>query len=173
MRYGCIRLGAPWPNWSTIASRRALPGMSEHRLAAGALAAAAAFGVAVAVPLSEATHFSWLGHTPCAGDKCELVPAGFIAQGEFEPHTFTIPDEIESRPEERVERLLTSDGHEIARVSTAFRRQLDDAGSARLRDGRIVNVDEKVKGQFRYLVAQNAPFGLGAPGYRLVPYRTV
>src|SRR5262249_28535776 len=130
--------------------------------------------LALATSMTEATHFSSLGHTPCSGEACEvLVPAGFVSQGEFEARTFALPDENEGRPEERVERLLTLDGREIARVSPAFRRTLDEAGVGRLRDGRIVNVDEKVNGQFRYLVVQNAPFGLGAPGYRLVPYRTV
>ena len=68
---------------------------------------------------------------------------------------------------------MTREGQLIARVAPDFRRQLDTEGSARLRDGRIVNIEERVGGTMRYLVVRGAPFGVGAPGYRLVPYRTV
>ena len=128
-------------------------------------------------PVLEAAHLSWLGHDACPPrEKCAMVvPSGFMALGEFTPRAWALPDEGASteRREEQAEVLLRPDGQEITRVTAAFRRQLDNAGAARLRDGRIVNVDERIKGQFRYLVIANAPFGLGAPGYRLVPYRTV
>src|SRR5216683_2949944 len=55
----------------------------------------------------------------------------------------------------------------------AFKQKLDVEGSARLRDGRVVNLDEPVGGRPRYLVIRDAPFGVGAPGYKLIPYRTV
>jgi hypothetical protein len=61
----------------------------------------------------------------------------------------------------------------IARVGVRFRRQLEIEGSARLRDGRFVSVEGKVDGRPRFLVIEHAPFGVGAPGYKLMPHRTV
>src|SRR5262249_4197275 len=71
------------------------------------------------------------------------------------------------------EPLRTREGHIIAHVGARFRRQLDIEGSARLRDGRVVNVEGELDGQSRFLVVEHAPFGVGAPGYKLLPYRTV
>jgi len=139
---------------------------------------AIAVALIVSLPPSalEARHFSWLGHGPCPQQPCDrLVPQDFTALGEFTPKTWALLDEAASpgRPEERTEMLRTPEGRDIARVTVAFRRRLDDAGAGRLRDGRIVNIAEKTGGEFRYLAVPNAPFGLGSPGYRLVPYRTV
>jgi 3D (Asp-Asp-Asp) domain-containing protein len=61
----------------------------------------------------------------------------------------------------------------IAHVSGDFKKRLDVEGSARLRDGRVVNLDEPIDGRARYLVVRHAPFGVGVPGYKLIPYRTV
>jgi hypothetical protein len=103
------------------------------------------------------------------------VPASFTPLGEFEPGLYRIVNEASAEwpREQPVEPLVTADGRLIARVAPAFRRQLDAEGTARLRDGRVVSLDQKVDGQFRYLVVANAPFGIGAPGYKLLPYRTV
>src|SRR5262245_13059755 len=126
----------------------------------------------------DAAHFSWLGHTDCPGtpSQCESpVPPGFRPLGDFKYGFYRTLDEAsdEWRREERTETLRTRDGHVIAQVGVGFRRQLDIEGSARLRDGRIVSVEGKVGGQSRFLVVEHAPFGVGAPGYKLVPYRTV
>jgi hypothetical protein len=128
-------------------------------------------------PLS-ASHFSWLGHKACPWERTQCdteVPAGFTPLGEFEPGLYRIVNEASAEwaRDPPVEPLLTADGRLIARVAQAFRRQLDAEGTARLRDGRVVSLDQKVDGQFRYLVVANAPFGIGAPGYKLLPYRTV
>lgn len=101
------------------------------------------------------------------------VPGGYRLLGEFTPTAYRILSEAEWPVGEETEPLLTRDGRLIARVTRAFKQQLDTEGSARLRDGRVVNFHEKVQGGWRYLVAHDAPFGLGAPGYRLIPYRTV
>jgi 3D (Asp-Asp-Asp) domain-containing protein len=145
-----------------------------------AVVAVVVAALALAIPAGRlgASHFSWLGHTPCPGTPtaCEtMVPAGFTALGEFAYSPYRIVDEraAEGGPQEATEVLLAPDGKPIARVSRNFRRQLDEAGTARLSDGQIVNVGEKVNGTRRYLVVRNAPFGLGAPGYKLMPYRTV
>jgi hypothetical protein len=69
--------------------------------------------------------------------------------------------------------LLTVNGKLIERVTASFKRQLDIEGSARLRDGRIVNFHQKTDGRWFYMEAPNAPFGLGLDGYKLIPYRTL
>jgi hypothetical protein len=126
----------------------------------------------------DAAHFSWLGHTACPGQpaQCESqVPAGFKALGDFEYGFYRTLDEsaAEWQGDARIETLRTRAGHAIALVGARFRRQLDIEGSARLRDGRLVSVEGKVDGQSRFLVIEHAPFGVGAPGYQLMPYRTV
>ena len=126
----------------------------------------------------DAAHLSWLGHTDCPGTptQCESqVPPGFRPLGDFDYGSYRTLDEAseEWRRDERTETLRTRDGHVIAQVGARFRRQLDIEGSARLRDGRIVSVEVKVDGQWRFLVVENAPFGVGAPGYKLMPYRSV
>src|SRR5215813_11574854 len=102
--------------------------MSEYRVRTRMAWAALVVALGISPGLTEATHLSWLGHRACAAERCEVpVPAGFTAQGEFELHTFSLPDEKghQGRPEERVEALLTPEGREIARVTAAFRRLLD------------------------------------------------
>jgi len=96
--------------------------------------------------------------------------------GCFAPTFYRILDE--SAPEwtaqqPRTEALLTMNGELITRVTQEFRRHLDIEGSARLRDGRVVNFHHKIEGAWRYLVAHDAPFGLGVESYKLVPYRTL
>src|SRR5713226_4043861 len=125
-----------------------------------------------------ASHFSWLGHGPCPwpSARCETeAPAGSTLLGQFVPLFSRILDEAapEWARDTPAEPLLARDGRVIGRVSAAFKQKLDVEGSARLRDGRVVNLDEPVGGQPRYLVVRNAPFGIGAPGYKLIPYRTV
>ena len=95
--------------------------------------------------------------------------------GAFTPTFYRILDE--SAPEwkngARTKALLTMNGKLIERVTPSFKRQLDIEGSARLRDGRIVNFHQKSDGSWRYMIALNAPFGLGLDGYKLIPYRTL
>ncbi len=115
-----------------------------------------------------ASHFSWLGHSAD-------VPAGSTSLGPFVPTFYRILDEAspEWARDTPGEPLLSHDGRVIARVGAAFKQRVDVEGSARLRDGRVVNLDEPVGGRPRYLVVRNAPFGVGVPGYKLIPYRTV
>jgi len=113
-----------------------------------------------------ASHYSWLGHS-------SDVPPNSTSLGTFVPTFYRVLDETKWPTGERTEELFTREGQLIARVAPDFRRQLDTEGSARLRDGRIVNIEERVGGGMRYLVVRGAPFGVGAPGYRLVPYRTL
>jgi len=124
--------------------------------------------VASLIPASpaDASHYTWLGH----GSE---VPPDSTSLGTFIPTFYRILDETTWPTGERTEELLTRQGQLIARVTPAFRRQLDIEGSARLRDGRILNIEDREGGQMRYLLVRGAPFGVGAPGYRLVPYRTV
>lgn len=126
----------------------------------------------------DASHFAWLGHTACPWGPARCgseAPAGFVKLEEAEWGPYRILDETapEWHGEAAVEPLLTRDGKLIAQVGHKFREQLELEGAGRLRDGRIVNAEKKVGGTLRYLVLQGAPYGIGAPGYRLVPYRTV
>jgi len=114
----------------------------------------------------QASHYSWLGHS-------SEVPPNATSLGTFVPTFYRILDETKWPTGERSEELFTREGQLIARVTSPFKRQLDIEGSARLRDGRVLNIDERVGGRMRYLIVRGAPFGVGAPGYRLVPYRTV
>jgi 3D (Asp-Asp-Asp) domain-containing protein len=100
---------------------------------------------------------------------------GYKRLGDFAPTFYRILDESTSewKAEARTEALLTVNGKLIEHVTTSFKRQLDIEGSARLRDGRIVNFDQKIDGSWRYMVARDAPFGLGLDGYKLIPYRTL
>jgi len=100
-------------------------------------------------------------------------PTGYRLLGEFAPSAYRILNEAQWPVGEETEPLLTRDGRLIARVAPAFKQRLDTEGSARLRDERVVNLHEKVEGRWRYVVAHDAPFGLAAPGYKLIPYRTV
>ena len=125
-----------------------------------------------------ASHFSWLGHSECPGgpSACEkFVPSGFTALGQFKLSHYKVLDEAADqwRTEPKEAMLLSRDGHVIAHVGRKFKAKLEEEGTARLLDGRMVNAEEKVGGQWRYLVIQDAPFGIGAPGYKLMPYRTI
>lgn len=95
--------------------------------------------------------------------------------GRFAPTFYRILDESapEWKDEARTEELLELNGQLIESVTPAFKRQLDIEGSARLRDGRIINILTKIDGGWRYMIARDAPFGLGVDGYKLIPYRTL
>ncbi len=95
--------------------------------------------------------------------------------GCFAPTFYRILDEraAEWNNGERSVPLLTTSDEIIAHVTAQFKRQLDIEGSARLRDECVVNLHQKIDGSWRYVVAINAPFGLGVDGYKLVPYRTL
>lgn len=72
-----------------------------------------------------------------------------------------------------MESLLTTGGDLIERVTPTFKRHLDIEGSARLRDGRVVNFHRKTDEGWRYLVLTDARYGLAATGDNLIPYRTL
>jgi len=144
--------------------------------AGGVSSALLVLGLCIGRP--DAAHYGWLGHTACPGDpvSCEnQAPAGFKRLGDFAHGVYRTLDEssAEWRGEDRTEPLRTREGRVIAHVGAKFRRQLDVEGSARLRDGRVVNIEGTFHGESRFLVIEHAPFGVGAPGYKLVPYRTV
>jgi len=64
------------------------------------------------------------------------------------------------------------EGKVLARVSTAFKRAVSVEGSGKLRDGRMINYADKVKGEVRFFVTPN-PWGTGAGACALEPFRTV
>ena len=103
------------------------------------------------------------------------VPNGYQLIGGFAPTFYRTLDESSGEwpDEERTEELRTQGGELIARVAPSFKESLAIEGSARLRDGRIVNFDEKVDGRWTYLVAEDTKYGLDARGRALIPFRTL
>lgn len=65
----------------------------------------------------------------------------------------------------------TRSGVEIARVSSEFMRKADIEGSAKLTDGRVLNVDGRIGGERRWKVIPHA-YGLDAVGCGLIPFRS-
>ena len=64
-------------------------------------------------------------------------------------------------------------GKLIAQVTPGFRKELDIQGTGRLRDGRIVNVADRVNGVWRYRVLASGEYGHGIQGHRIHPMRSV
>ncbi len=64
------------------------------------------------------------------------------------------------------------DGTVIAQVSSEFLRKASVEGSAKLSDGRVLNVAGKVNGEQRWQVVR-AAYGLDAVGCPLIPYKSV
>ena len=106
---------------------------------------------------------------------CSATAATLSPLGAFRPTFYRILDEASGEwpKQARTAELLDPDGHLIARVTPAFRHQLDIEGSGRLRDGRIVNFEEKHDGAWRFYVLHDAPYGIGENRHRLVPFRTI
>lgn len=67
--------------------------------------------------------------------------------------------------------LRDARGRVIAMTNTGFRRALIREGSGRLRDGRSITYDRKLRGEHRFRVCKSR-YGLGVTGYSLVPYRS-
>jgi 3D (Asp-Asp-Asp) domain-containing protein len=135
------------------------------------LAAVLSFGVVALAQTRAATN----NVSDCGASQTAAAPASFRLLGAFRPTFYRILDESnpEWPAEPATEPLLTLDGKLIARVGPTFKHQLDIEGSGRLRDGRVVNFEEKREGSWRYLVVRDAPYGIGEDGYRLIPFRTI
>jgi 3D (Asp-Asp-Asp) domain-containing protein len=99
----------------------------------------------------------------------------FKRLGEFEPTFYRILDENSEEwdGEERTEPVLTPEGEIISYVEPSFKYHLDIEGSAKLFDGRVINIRAMVNGEQRYSVVKNAPYGLGEKDRRLIPYHTI
>jgi 3D (Asp-Asp-Asp) domain-containing protein len=128
-------------------------------------------GVALAQERAVTQNDSGCGAEPANA----AAPNGYRLLGAFAPTFYRILDESnpEWPAEPATEPLLTLDGKLIAHVGPTFKHQLDIEGSARLRDGRVVNFEEKRDGVWRYLVVKDAAYGIGEDGYRLIPFRTI
>src|SRR5262249_8551125 len=166
----CTRSTARPRALSTPDSPMSSPGMNEWRPFPSAVGTAAPVLLVLGMFIGrlDAAHYAWLGHTACPSDpgSCEnQVPAGFKRLGDFDHRVYRALDESSAEwlGEDRTQPLRTREGHIIARVGARFRRQLDVEGSARLRDGRVVNIEGMFNGESRFLVIEHAPFGVGAP----------
>lgn len=67
--------------------------------------------------------------------------------------------------------LKTKAGALIARISKEFNAKAGIEGSAKLSDGRVINVDGRIDGERRWKVVAN-DYGLDALGCPLVPFRS-
>jgi hypothetical protein len=75
---------------------------------------------------------------------------------------------------ERQERLVEAHtGKTLAWVSRSYRSELDIQGTGRLKDGRILNVAERVQGVWNYRVLPAGEFGHGILNHRIHPLRSV
>ncbi len=61
----------------------------------------------------------------------------------------------------------------IAHVTLGFRKELDIQGTGRLRDGRILNVADRINGTWRYRILAPGEYGHGIFGHRIHPLRSV
>jgi hypothetical protein len=88
------------------------------------------------------------------------------------PTFYNIADESfhEGEPSEKL--LETGTLKEIARVTPSYRTELDIQGTGRLRDGRVINVADRVNGQWRYKVLAKGEYGHGIAGHRIHPFRS-
>lgn len=105
------------------------------------------------------------------------VQAQPTSLGEFKLTQYWISEQPqEDQPETP---LLRKDCTEIASVSHQFERSLKMEGTGRLTDGRLLNVNGYALCQgvrvraFSVVSPRKAPYGLGARGYVLKPYKTI
>jgi len=86
--------------------------------------------------------------------------------GEFKPTFYWVL--LEERFEgERDTSLLDPEGRELGRFPKDFVKQAKLEGTAKLRDGRVLNVSGK---GFKVV---DAPHGLGTGGHHLIPFRSI
>jgi 3D (Asp-Asp-Asp) domain-containing protein len=116
---------------------------------------AKAQGLKLEVPAGESER------KPAAPKEADLEEIG-----EFKPTFYWVLQE-EKFDGERDTPLLDPEGKELGRFPKEFVRQAKIEGTAKLRDGRVVNVVEK---GWRVV---DAPHGLGAGGFHLIPFRSV
>lgn len=95
-----------------------------------------------------------------------LKPGDLSEIGEFKPTFYWVLLE-EKFDGERDAPLLDDEGKEMGRFPKDFVRQAKIEGTAKLRDGRVINVSGK---GFKVV---DAPNGLGASGYHLIPFRSI
>jgi 3D (Asp-Asp-Asp) domain-containing protein len=99
----------------------------------------------------------------------------FKRLGEFSPTFYRILDESSDEwdGEEHTEPVLTPEGKIVAYVEPSFKEHLDIEGSAKLIDGRVINIKAMVDSEQRYSVVTDAPYGLGEKDQKLIPYHTI
>jgi len=88
------------------------------------------------------------------------------------PTFYNIADESFHEGETTEKLLETGTLKEIARVTPSYRTELDIQGTGRLRDGRVINVADRVNGQWRYKVLPKGEYGHGIAGHRIHPFRS-
>lgn len=90
--------------------------------------------------------------------------------GQFKPSYYNISDESQYPQGNTL--LRDKKGNTLGKVSPQFRKALIMEGTGILRNGVTVNVSSIVNKEYRFVVSPS-PFGLGASGCPLVPFRSV
>lgn len=99
--------------------------------------------------------------------EAKPVPESALTDlGEFKPTFYWVLLE-ERFAGERDTPLLDAEGKEFGLFPKDFVKQAKIEGTAKLRDGRVINVSGK---GFKVV---DAPHGLGAGGYHLIPFRSI
>ena len=96
-----------------------------------------------------------------------LAPGAIEPIGAFKPTFYWVLLE-EKFDGERDTPLTNHDGTELGRFAADFVKKAKIEGTAKLRDGRVINVWGK--GTWKVV---DAPNGLGTKGYHLIPFRSV
>lgn len=117
-----------------------------------------------------ATALLSAGTTRC---DAQQVPPGFNLVGQMRPTFYWIALETETA-EERGTPVYGTRGEELTRVAYSYFRNLLLEGTGKLLDGRVLNYSGAVGAQHRFReCGPEAPFGYGAGGRTLMPFRSV
>jgi 3D (Asp-Asp-Asp) domain-containing protein len=107
-------------------------------------------------------------------EEASQEEVGLPKLGDFLVTFYWIADESEERfrAQPRDTPLLDGNDNPIAFVCRQYLKTLNMQGTGRLADGRMVNYHDCVDGNIRYAVV-DAPYGIGAMGVPLIPFRSV
>ena len=104
------------------------------------------------------------------GERDPLPAACYLGEFRVTYYWIAVEDEVRAGGQTAREPLHDLDGRLLARVTPAFRAELDREGTGVLRDGRVLNVARRVDGRWRYVDLGRGAFGLGSTGLGLEPF---
>jgi len=113
----------------------------------------------------------------CAGSRLAHVKPpmqpqySFRERGQFKPQFYALTVEEEAPAAQKTVPLLNASGDTLAHVTPKFAATLLEQKQGKLADGRVVMQDEQEPS--RYVLLEQAPFGVTSLGFKRIPYRTV